>query len=69
MSKQTRNVKLYFCFRVTLEQFHLAESPDGKCSSDSFSISIHHSDGGDRVDRTGLLCGLKTGLESKEKEI
>ena len=59
---------MIFPFRVKLEQFHLAESPDGKCSSDSFSISIQQSPGDDRVDRTGLLCGLKTGLESKEKD-
>ena len=68
MSKQTRTVKLYFCFRVNLEEFHLAESQDGKCSSDSFSFSIQQSPGGDRVDMTGLLCGQKTGLECKEKE-
>ena len=67
MSKQTRKVKLYFYYRVKLELFHLAESPDEKCSSDSFSISIQQSPGGDRVERTGLLCGQKTGLESKEK--
>jgi hypothetical protein len=57
-----------FHFRIKLEQFHLAESQDGKCSEDSFSISIQQS-GGDRMDMTGLLCGQKTGLESKEKDI
>jgi hypothetical protein len=52
-----------------LEQFQLAESQDGKCSSDRFSISIQQSPGGNREDMTGLLCGQKTGLESKENEI
>ena len=58
---------MIFHFRIKLEQFHLAESQDGKCSSDRFSISIQQSPGVNRVDRTGLLCGQKSGLESKDK--
>jgi hypothetical protein len=60
--------KVVFQFRINLEQFKLAESQDGKCSPDSFSISIQQSPDSDRMDMTGLLCGQKTGLESKEKE-
>ena len=55
-----------FNIRIKLEQFQLAESKNGKCSSDSFSISIQKSGGGDSVERTRLLCGQKSGQESKE---
>jgi hypothetical protein len=54
-----------FNIRIKLEQFQLAKGQDGKCSSDSFSISIQQS-GWDSVDRTRLLCGVKDGLESKK---
>ena len=53
---------------MKVEQFQLAKSQDGKCSSDSFSISTQQCPGRKRVNWTGLLCGQKTVLESNEKE-
>jgi hypothetical protein len=57
---------VYIC-RIKLEQFQLGEGPDGICDSDRFWISIQESGVGDRVQKTGLLCGEKTGLESKNE--
>ena len=48
-------------------QFQLTEGTDGICDSDRFSISIQESGDGDRVQKTGNLCGEKAGLESKKK--
>ena len=58
--------KAVFPLRIKLELFKLAEGPCAKCASDSFSIYTQQSAGSERVGRTGLLVGQKTGLESRK---
>ena len=58
---------MLFLFRIKLIQFQLTEGACGICDSDRFSISIQESGDGDRVQKTGNLCGEKAGLESKKE--
>ena len=56
-------------FRVTLDDFHMSDNQvqPGRCLRGGLSISSQETRGGGRVERTGLLCGEKTGLEGNEK--